>query len=65
MKSGNWENQNLVYTSEVTECQSRDEFTIEFFTSSNGMKCSGIPMKVVRNFDELILFMEQMEETPV
>ncbi|NHM31007.1 hypothetical protein [Neobacillus terrae] len=52
----------LVYAVLASGTESKDEFRVEFYQYSEGLECSGSPVKVIDNFDELLAFLDEMDE---
>lgn len=51
--------QDYIYTSVVSDSNDVTEFIIEFLS---GEMSEGSPVKITRNFEELIEFFEEMED---
>ncbi|MDP4170067.1 MAG: hypothetical protein Q8906_05605 [Bacillota bacterium] len=57
------EDQVFVYSASAAEVQSENELNIEIYPFSHGMSCTGEPIRVINNFEDLILFIEQIPDT--
>ncbi|CEG27396.1 hypothetical protein [Bacillus sp. B-jedd] len=53
----------FVFSTSVTPNTSKEEFIVEFFPYTPDWSCMGQPTKITRNFEELIDFFEELEET--
>jgi hypothetical protein len=49
-------------TNTSTSSTTTDEFVVEFFEHTPDQCCDGAPTKVIKNFGELIDFIEQFDE---
>jgi hypothetical protein len=58
------ENTNQIYyfTTTVSEEHEQDDFIIEFFTNQPDDSSEDLPFKITKTFDELIDFLEQLDE---
>ena len=54
---------DFVFSTSVTPSPSKEEFIVEFFPYTSDWSSTGQPTKITRNFDELIGFFEELEET--
>lgn len=52
----------FVFSMNAGESLNVDEFNVEFFEYNQELCCEGKPMKVVKNFDELINLLDEWEE---
>ncbi|RHW42150.1 hypothetical protein D1B31_05805 [Neobacillus notoginsengisoli] len=53
---------DFVFSTSVTPNPSKEEFIVEFYPCTPDLECNGKPIKITRNFEELIDFIEEMEE---
>ncbi|MDP4163332.1 MAG: hypothetical protein Q8898_09535 [Bacillota bacterium] len=53
----------FVYSASTAEVQSGNELNIEIYPYSHGLSCIGEPIRVINNFEDLILFIEQIPDT--
>jgi hypothetical protein len=51
-----------VFSMNAGESLTVDDFNVEFFEYNQKMCCEGNPMKVVKNFDELINLLDEWED---
>jgi hypothetical protein len=58
------ENTNQIYyfTTTVSEKHEKEDFMVEFFTNQPDESSEDSPIKITKNFDELIDFFEQLDE---
>ncbi|WP_059170652.1 hypothetical protein [Bacillus sp. FJAT-27445] len=54
---------DFVFSSSVTPTPSKEEFIIEFYPYTPDWSYMGKPIKITKNFEELIGFFEEMDET--
>ncbi|GLB60783.1 hypothetical protein [Cytobacillus sp. NCCP-133] len=50
-----------IFTTSVTESAGKESFLVELFEFSPEMECNVSPLKVLKGFDELIDFVEELE----
>lgn len=63
MKSSLLNKEGYIFsTSTVSSSDSADEFVVELFENSPDQTCDGTPTKVIKNFSELIDFLELFDE---
>jgi hypothetical protein len=53
--------QSYIFTTSVTEASPKVDFLVELFEFCPDMDCDGLPLIVLKGFDELIDFIEEME----
>jgi hypothetical protein len=51
-----------VFSMNAGESVSADDFNVEFFEYNQELCCEGNPMKIIKNFDELINLLDEWEE---
>ncbi|PLR78584.1 hypothetical protein CU633_04980 [Bacillus sp. V3-13] len=51
----------LIFATSVQEHED-EEFHVDFFHFQPDYDCEGIPLKTIHNFDELIDFLEMMDQ---
>jgi hypothetical protein len=56
------EQETFVFSMTAGEGLVLDDFNVEFFEYNKELCCEGRPVKVVNNFDELINWLDDMEE---
>lgn len=62
MKSSKIVQDDFVFSTTATSTDNpTDEFLLELFDYSADLSCDGIPKKVIKNFDELIDFFEDID----
>ncbi len=61
MKDSKKEKKQICFTSPVQESTKKGELLIELYHYSNNNGCHKRPIKIIRNFDELIDFFENEE----
>jgi hypothetical protein len=54
--------ESFIFTTSTSSSTSTDEFVVELFDNTPDQCCEGTPKKVIRNFEELIDFLEQFDE---
>jgi hypothetical protein len=54
--------QEYLFTTTVLDELEKGDFIVEFFTNSPNPSSDDIPIKITKNFDELIDFFEQLDE---
>ncbi|CAG9606409.1 hypothetical protein [Pseudoneobacillus rhizosphaerae] len=52
---------NYVFSMNVGESLTVDDFNVEFFEYNQELYCEGNPIRVVKNFDELINLLDEWE----
>ncbi|MDZ5472736.1 hypothetical protein SM124_13465 [Bacillus sp. 31A1R] len=65
MKKVTKSNKQYIFSSSVSETNKENEFTVEFFQCTPEMNQEDNPYKVTNNFDELLNFLEELEETSI
>jgi hypothetical protein len=58
------ENPNQIYyfSTTVSEDHEKEDFIVEFFTNQPDHSSEDLPIKITKTFDELIDFLEQLDE---
>jgi hypothetical protein len=51
-----------VFSMNAGESVNMDDFNVEFFEYNQELCCQGNPMRIVKNFDELIDLLDEWEE---
>lgn len=56
------DNHNYLFSITAGEDLAKDRFDVEFYQFNRELCCEGSPIKVVKNFDELLSLIEEWEE---
>jgi hypothetical protein len=55
--------QNIfIYSINAGEGLTAEDFVVELFDYNEALECEGAPKKVIKNFDDLICFLEEQED---
>jgi hypothetical protein len=52
----------FIYSVNSGEGISQNDFEVEFFDYNPELCCDGTPIKVIKNFDELLTFLDECED---
>lgn len=55
--------QSYIFTTSVTGASPKEDFFVELFEFCPDLNCDGLLLRVLKDFDELINFIEEMEMT--
>jgi hypothetical protein len=55
-------NQEYFFTTTVSDELEKGDFIVEFFTKTPNPSSDDMPIKITKNFDDLIDFFEQLDE---
>lgn len=61
MNSTKLKKDGFIFSTTTSSSSSADEFLVELFDYSPDQCCDGTPAKIIRNFDDLIDFIEQID----